>query len=194
MKRKTFKTKWKMCMTVTAVAFMVTALLLVSGPAMAADNQGFGDVGGDSDSLTDSNIFQLFSTILALNKMAFLADGTPLTSGATLPRGTEVQFVIYIDNTTAFAVTDVSIRDVLDSTFAYQAGSMMVDNTAANASTPTQIYNAVSAGTAMLDPIGADVASAVGVTIDVGNENVANGPLTIAANRVWAILFRTLMQ
>jgi hypothetical protein len=193
MKTMTRKFKWKTCFTMTMVAFMAAALMF-TGPAMAADNQGLGDVGGDPLGLTDSNIFQLFSTTLTLNKMAFLVDGTKLATGATLARGTEVQFVIYINNTTAFALSDVSVQDVLDPLFVYQAGSMLVDNTAATADTETQIYNAVSGGTAMLDPVGADVASAVGVTIDVGNANVANGRLDIADSSVWAILFRAIMQ
>jgi uncharacterized repeat protein (TIGR01451 family) len=193
MKREKNKFKWKTCFTGMAVVFMA-ATLLMSGPAMAADNIGTGDIAGDNAALNSSNIFQLFTTTMSLNKMAFLANGTQLASGATLPRGTEVRFVIYIDNTTAVPMNDVSIQDILDPTFAYQAGSMMVDNSAANAATPGEIYAAVNAGTAVLDPIGADVASAVGVTIDVGNQNVANGQLDLAANRVWAILFRTLMQ
>lgn len=193
MKPEKHKFKWKACFTGTAVAFLAAAFLL-SGPAMAADNIGTGDVAGDSAALNSSNTFQLFTTTMSLNKMAFLANGTQLASGATLPRGTEVRFMIYIDNTTAVPMNDVSIQDVLDPAFAYQAGSMMVDNSAANAATPGEIYAAVNAGTAVLDPIDADVASAVGVTIDVGNQNVANGTLNIAANRVWAILFRTLMQ
>jgi uncharacterized repeat protein (TIGR01451 family) len=193
MKRRTHKFQWSACFGLTVVAFMVAALVL-SGPVMAADNIGTGDIAGDSDALNSSNTFQLFTTTMSLNKMAFLPNGTRLVSGATLPRGTEVRFMIYIDNTTAVPINDVSIQDVLDPVFAYQAGSMQVDNSAANAATPGEIYAAVNAGTAVLDPIGADVASAIGVTIDVGDQNAANGTLNIAANRVWAILFRTLMQ
>ena len=48
MKNSIFKAKWKICLTVTAVAFMAAALM-VSGPARAADNIGTGDIGGDSD-------------------------------------------------------------------------------------------------------------------------------------------------
>ena len=195
MKRKTFKTKWKTCISVTAMAF-VAAVLMIPGSAMAAPNQGTGDIGGINADLANSNIFSLSSTTLALSKTAFLTDGTRLNTGDTLPRGTVVQFMIYIDNPTAFDVYDVSIQDVLDTAFAYQTGTMQVDNSASTGDTPTQIYTAVSGGAAVTDnPLDGDVASAVGVTIDVGNSVVGtNGDLDIAPSSVWAILFEALMQ
>jgi uncharacterized repeat protein (TIGR01451 family) len=163
---------------------------------MAADNQGTGDIGGDSSSLNSSNVFSLFTTTMSLNKMAFLANGTQLTSGATLPRGTEVRFVVYIDNPTLFPLNDVSIQDVLDPAFAYQTGSMKVDNSLSSGAAQALIYSTVNAvaGT-VSDAIDGDVASAVGVTIDVGNSVVGgNGQLDVAADSVWAFLFRVLMQ
>lgn len=193
-KSKKLEFKWMITITIMAVV-VVSAALLFPGSAMAADNVGTGDIAGDSASLNNSNTFSLFSTTMSLNKMAFLANGSQLTSGATLPRGTEVRFVIYIDNTTNVPLTDVSVQDVLDPTFAYQAGSMKVDNTLASGATQAVIYSTVNAvaGT-VSDAIDANVASAVGVTIDVGDQNAANGQLDINANSVWAILFRTLMQ
>ena len=197
MKRRIFKTKWKMCMTVTAMAFMA-AVLMLSGPAMAAPNQGTGDIGGIDADLANSNIFSLSSTTLALNKMAFLANGTQLTSGDTLPRGTEVRFVIYVDNTTLFPINDVSMQDVLDTAFLYIAGSMKVDNTIASLASDAVIYSTVNAvATTLTDAPGADVASYDGptTTIDVGDSvEAGNNQLDIVANRVWAILFRALMQ
>jgi uncharacterized repeat protein (TIGR01451 family) len=133
---------------------------------------------------------------MSLNKMAFLANGTQLTSGATLPRGTEVRFVIYVDNTTTFPLNDVSVQDVLDPAFAYQAGSMLVDNTLSSGATQAVIYSTVNnSGTPVTDAISDDVASAVGTTIDVGNSVVGtNTQLDVAGDSVWAILFRTLLQ
>jgi len=195
MKAEAIKFDWKNVRILMAAAFL-GILLLAAGPAMAADNQGTGDIGGDSASLNSSNVFSLFTTTMSLNKMAFLANGTQLTSGATLPRGTEVRFVIYIDNPTLFPLSDVSVQDVLDPAFAYQAGSMKVDNTLASGATQAVIYSTVNAvaGT-VSDVIGDDVASAVGVTIDAGNSVVGtNSQLDIAADSVWAILFRTVMQ
>ena len=197
MKRKIFKIKWKTCLTVTAMAF-IAAALLIPGSAMAAPIQGTGDIGGIDADLANSNIFSLSSTTLGLTKMAFLADGTQMTTGATLPRGTEIKFVIYVDNTTLFPLNAVSIQDVLDSTFAYQAGSMKVDNTIPSLSTDAVIYSTVNAvATTLTDLPGADVASydIPTRTIDVGDSvEVGNNPLDLAANRIWAILFRAIMQ
>jgi uncharacterized repeat protein (TIGR01451 family) len=192
MKTRAFEHSWKIVLAIS-VMVLAAAGLMLAAPVMAADNIGTGDIGGDGASLNDSNTFSLFSTTMSLNKMAFLTDGTQLTSGATLPRGTEVRFVIYIDNTTVFPLTDVSVQDVLDPAFAYQAGSMFVDNTAATGATPSQIYTAVSGGTAMSDPVDADAASAVGVTITAGTTG-GNGQVDVAGNSVWAILFNALMQ
>lgn len=177
-------------------ALAITAVMLVSGPAMAADNQGTGDIGGDSASLNSSNVFSLFTTTMSLNKTAFLNDGTKLTSGATLPRGTEINFVIYINNTTAFGMSDISIQDVLDTTFAYQAGTMKADNTLASTGSETLIFNTVSAVAATFtDAINDDQASAVGVTINVGNSVVTgNAQVDVAPNSVWSFLFKALMQ
>jgi uncharacterized repeat protein (TIGR01451 family) len=195
MKDNTRKTRRRSRFALAALAVVILALML-SVPAMAANNIATGDIAGDSGALNSSNVFSLFTTTLSLNKMAFLSNGTQLTSGATLPRGTEVRFVIYIDNTTAFGMSDVSIQDVLDPTFSYQTGTMQVDNSAATGATPTQIYNAVNGGLSVTDdPLDGDVASAVGVTIDVGRSVVGtNGQLNIGPNSVWAILFRALMQ
>jgi uncharacterized repeat protein (TIGR01451 family) len=194
MKRKTFKSKWKTCFTVTAMAFMAAALLL-PGSAMAAPNQGTGDVGGIDADITNSNIFSLSSTTLSLTKTAFLADGTQLNTGDTLARGTEVRFVIYIDNTTTFPLNDVSVQDVLDPAFLYIGGSMKVDNTIASLASEAVIYSTVNnLGTVITDGPDGDVGSFAGVTIDAGNQNAANSTLDIAGSSVWAILFRALMQ
>ena len=193
MKRRTFKTKWKMCMTVTAMAFMA-AVLMLSGPAMAAPNQGTGDIGGIDADLTNSNIFSLSSTTLALNKMAFLANGTQLATGATLPRGTEVRFVIYVDNTTTFPITDVSVPDVLDPTFGYITGSMKASNAISTGASQAFIYSTVNAAGTVTDGTGDDVASYGALTIDAGNQNAANSTLDVAPSSVWALMFRALMQ
>jgi uncharacterized repeat protein (TIGR01451 family) len=195
MKTGIFELHWKNIFAVSAMV-IVAAGLMLAGPAMAADNQGTGDIAGDSASLTDSNIFTLTSTTLALNKIAFLTDGTQLTSGDVLARGTVVQFVIYVDNTTAFPLTDVSVQDVLDPAFAYQAGSIKVDNSQATGAAQAAIYTAVNAGAAVTDAAGDDVASYDGTdTINVGNSvEATNTQLDVAASTVWAVIFNAVMQ
>ena len=91
------------------VALSLGVFLTLSHVAQAADNTGTGDVAGDPAALVDSNVFQLFSTgaALTLVKTAFLtSDGTPLTSGATLPQGTNVDFMIYVNNSASVTITD----------------------------------------------------------------------------------------
>ncbi len=185
-------------------ALMLGVFLILSPVAQAADNTGTGDVAGDSAALTDSNVFQLFSTPgLTLVKTAFLTvGGTQLTTGATLPAGTLVDFMIYVDNKASVVITDTSIQDVLDPLFLYQAGSIRIDNTHANCAGATctageegTIYAAALAGAAASDLVDApDPASFAGVTVDVGNQVVANGQVDAAANRVYAVIFTAQVQ
>ncbi len=178
------------------------ASMLISVSAFAADNTGTGDIGGVAADLTDSNIFTLNSTTLAIAKRAFLADGTALTSGATLPRGAVVKFMLYVNNNTAIAVNDISMQDVLDATFAYQTGTIKIDNTVANCAAATctgpeetAIYTAVNAASALTDAAGDDVASYAAGTINLGNSVVgANTQLDATANSVYAVLFTVTMQ
>lgn len=182
---------------------MGLSALFVSGAAMAAPNQGTGDVAGDGAALVDSNVFNLLSTgsALTLVKRAFLADGTPITSGSTLPTGTLVKFMIYVNNTSSIQISDVSMRDVLDPLFLYEAGTIKVDNSVANcaaiACTPAEeaaVFAAADASAALSDAVDADVASFAGVTVDAGNQNVANAQMNASANTVLALVFSVRMQ
>lgn len=186
-------------------ALLLGVLLILSSVAQAADNTGTGDVAGDSAALGDSNVFQLFSTgaALTLVKTAFLTStGAQLTSGDTLPQGTLVDFMIYVNNTASVAVNDTSFQDVLDPLFAYQAGTIRVDNSvadcAAAACTPAEeaaIYASASAAAASTDAVdGPDPASFAGVTVDVGDQVVANGQVDAAANSVLAVVFTVQVQ
>lgn len=192
--------------TLRHIAVLMLGIFLIPGPAaQAADNTGTGDVAGDPAALVDSNIFQLFSTgaALTLVKTAFLtSDGSQLTTGATLPTGTLVDFMIYVNNSGSVAISDTSIQDVLDPLFVYQAGTIRVDNSVANCAaalcTPAEevaIYTAASGAAAGTDAVDApDTVSFAGVTVDAGNENVANGQLNAAANAVLAVVFTVQVQ
>ena len=187
-------------------AFTVGCVLIFSQAANAADNTASGDVAGDTAALVDSNLFQLFSTgaTLTLVKTAFLTnDGTELTTGVTLPQGTLVDFMVYVNNPGSVAITDLSMQDVLDPLFAYQAGTIRVDNTVANCAaatcTPAEeaaIYAAAAVATAGTDAIDAPdtVSFNGGTTVDAGNQSVANGQLDAAANAVLAVVFTVQVQ
>lgn len=184
-----------------AIALTLVAVSTLSLNVHAATNQGTGDIAGDAAALAPSNVFDLSSQQLALVKRAFLSDGTALTSGSTVPRGTEVRFLIYINNTTAFEATDVSVQDVLAGTFAYQPGTLKVDNSVANCAlgncTPAEeaaIYASVNGQAVSTDAVDGDVVSLTGATIDAGNNAQANAQLDVPANRVFAMLLTVRMQ
>jgi uncharacterized repeat protein (TIGR01451 family) len=186
-------------------AFMLGVFLILSSVAQAENNQGTGDVNGDTNALIDSNIFVLSSTAaLTLVKTAFLtSDGTQLTSGATVPAGTMVDFMIYVNNTGSVTINDTSIQDVLDPLFAYQAGTIRIDNTqtcAAAACTlgeEATIYGVTAAAGAGTDAAAAgDSVSYNGAdTIDVGNgSEAANDQQNAAAGNVLAVVFTVQVQ
>ena len=187
-------------------ALLLGVLLTLGQVAQAEDNTGTGDVAGDTAALVDSNVFQLFSTgaAMTLVKTAFLtSDGSQLTSGATLPQGTLVDFMIYVNNSGSVQISDTSIQDVLDPLFVYQAGTIRVDNSqscAAAVCIPGEepgIYAAVIAVAAGSDGAGAgDTVSFDGTdTIDVGDEiETANDRQDAAANAVLAVVFTVQVQ
>jgi uncharacterized repeat protein (TIGR01451 family) len=176
------------------MALLIGAGGLSPGSAYAADNTATGDIAGVGADLTDSNIFTVNLSTLALVKTAFLTDGTQLTSGDAVPSGTLVRFMIYIDNPTAVDVSDVNVQDVLDPTFTYQAGTIKVDNSQATGATEAAIYAAVNATGALDDAVDlVDVAGITGATVSAGS-SAGNQQLDILASRVWAMLIEVRVQ
>jgi hypothetical protein len=186
-------------------AFTLGIFLILSHVAQAEDNTGIGDVAGDGAALGDSNVFQLFSSgALTLVKTAFLtADQTPLTSGDTLPAGTDVDFMIYVNNQSDLLIADVTIEDVLGALFVYTAGTIRVDNSVAecglvlcDAAEELAIYNSARVLAAGTDAVAAgDSVSFVGTTVDVGDDNqVGNDEQDAAANSVLAVVFTVQVQ
>ena len=109
--------------------------------------------------------------------------------------------MLYVNNHGS-AVSDVSVRDVLDPAFQYQASSIKVDNSlgecASTSCTPAEqltIFNTVNGAPVLSDAIDGDVASYSGgsATVDAGDGNVGNVQLDINANAVWAMLFTVKM-
>jgi hypothetical protein len=187
-------------------ALILGVLLTLGSVAHAEDNTGTGDVAGDSAALVDSNIFQLFTTgaTLTLVKTAFLtSDGSQLTTGATLPQGTLVDFMIYVNNSGSVAISDTSIQDLLLPLFVYQPGTIRVDNTqtcAAAVCVPGEepaIYAAAAAAVAGSDVAAAgDTVSFDGTNIiDVGNAvELANDQQDATAGNVLAVVFTVQVQ
>ncbi len=187
-------------------ALMLGVLLTLGSVAQAADNQGFGDVNGDTDALLNSNVFQLFSSgQLELVKTAwFTATGLPIGTGATLPAGTQVDFMIHVNNKSDLIISDVTIRDTLNILFSYNApDNIRVDNSvdecsAAICDGPERqaIYDSAIVAAATTDlPDGLDSVSYVAPVINVGDENEAgNTQQDAAANKVLAVVFTVTMQ
>ena len=186
-------------------ALMLGVFLILSPVAQAAFNTGTGDVAGDNDALTDSVPFELLNTgTLQLVKTAFLTvGGTQLTSGATLPTGTLVDFMIYVNNTGSVTINATSIQDVLDPLFVYQPGTIRVDNTqtcAAAICLPAEevtIYGVTAGSGPGTDGAAAgDTVSFDGTdTIDIGNSiELLNDQQNALANNVLAVVFTVQVQ
>ncbi len=187
------------------VALMLGVLLTLGSVAQAADNTGTGDVAGVPGDLTNSSVFQLFTSSPTLVKTAFLAGGgAALTSGDVLPAGTSIDFLIYLVNEADVAILDVSIQDALAG-FTYTPttirvlnttlSSVCTDPTACTAGQEVTIYNDVRAETPLLDTAtGADTASFIGTQLDVGAEvQTANAVQDVAADTILAVVFTVIL-
>ncbi|MBT8098218.1 MAG: hypothetical protein KJO82_00640, partial [Gammaproteobacteria bacterium] len=136
---------------------------------------------------------------LNIVKRAFLPDGTPIPSGSTVPNYQEFKYLLYINNPGA-ARNDISLQDILDPAFQYQAGTIQVDNSVAQCAAATctaaeelVIFNAVNVVGFETDVVDGDVASYTAPNIDVGNENTGNLQLDINGSAVLAVLFSVKM-
>jgi len=133
---------------------------------------------------------------LTIVKRAFLTDGTPVPDGTIVPRGTPIQYLLYINNTGP-ARTDVSLQDVLDPSFEYQSETIKSDDTVSACATLSctgpeelSIFTSVDAQTAGTDAVDGDTVSySGGNTVDAGDVSQTNLQLDIPANSVYAILF-----
>ena len=184
------------------VALMLGVLLTLGSVAQAADNTGTGDVAGVPGDLTNSSVFQLFTSSPTLVKTAFLAGGgAALSDGDILPAGTSIDFLIYLVNEANVDILDVSIQDDLTTGFTYTAGTIRVLNTTASSvcSDPTActageevtIYDDVRATGVLTDgAAGGDSASFVGTQVDVGAEvQTANDEQDVSALTILAVVF-----
>jgi len=190
--------------TLQHIAVLTLGVFLTLGHmAQASDNQGIGDVAGVGADLADSNTFTLLASTSTLFKAAFLtSDNTALTSGDTLPAGTSVDFLIYVNNDADVAILDVGIRDTLVG-FTYVAGTIHVLNTTVECVTPLgctlaeekTIYDDARAAGLSSDVINDDNASFTGTTLEVGdNVTVGNTQQDAAPNVVLAVVFTATLD
>ena len=137
---------------------------------------------------------------LTLVKRAFDLNGVPIATGQVLPKGAVIKWLLYVSNPGS-AVNDVSLRDVLDPAFAYVPGTIRTDNslaactfTGCTGAEETAIFAAAAAGTPATDGIDGDAVNRSGATINLGNQNAANGQLNIAAIKVYAVVFTVRLR
>ena len=193
-------------------ATALAALLAMASvqTAFAEFNTGTGDVAGDNNALANSAPFELSSTGagLQLVKTAWMtSDGSPIGSSSTVPQGTSVDFMIFVNNLGSVDINDVSIQDVLDVLFTYQTDSIRVANVAlpstggscavavCTTDEEAEIYAAASVVATNGDATGdGDTSSFAGTTVDVGDQNAANDPLNVSADRVLAVVFTVQVQ
>jgi uncharacterized repeat protein (TIGR01451 family) len=188
-------------------------------PAMAATNQA-NDPGGGGITLTASGNVTITSATLSLVKAVYTTGGSCLATdnadatcngGATavsVPAGTQLDFVIYVKNTSAITATNVRFRDLIrDVTagadyFTYSVGTIQYDNSQdAATSTLADIYTAVSSGTAQTDAFDGstqvDEFCAIDTTVSPDNllcggdaSSPDNDQIDLIADRTFAIIFR----
>ena len=183
-------------------ALTLGVFLILSPLAQAAVNTGIGDVAGVGADLVDSNPFTLNRTLPTLVKAAFLTVGnTALLSGTTLPAGTSVDFLIYINNEADVGILDVGIQDALVG-FTYVASSIRVLNTTAECALTLctvaeelTIYDDARVTAPLSDGVDADSASFAAATVEVGNNVTAgNAQQDAAANFVLAVVFTATLD
>ncbi len=183
-------------------ALTLGVFLVLSSVAEAATNTGTGDVAGDAAALGDSNAFDLSSaSALTLVKTAFLTvGGAQLFTTDTVPAGTSVDFMIYINNESSVAINDVSIQDVLNVAFTKDIDNIHIDTAVADcgvtcdAAEEAAIYASAIGTGALTDAAGDDTVSFAALTVDAGNSVVGtNTQLNVPANKVLALVFTVVV-
>jgi len=136
-----------------------------------------------------------------LTKRAFLTDGTPVADGSSLPVGTKIHFMLYIENSNAGTLSNINVSDVLDPAFQYMpiagGGTLKVDNSVDIGASDAAIYSAVSSTPNLSEDLvnGSLVAGYTpGTTTISAGSDAGNATLNIAPNKVWAILFEVTLQ
>ena len=183
---------------------------LIFGPSMALAATNTANFGIAVTPVTPSNTLTLTSvdtTVLDLYKRAFLTDGTPIADSSTLPIGTTVKFLLYVDNFTGSPVSDLNISDTLAG-FTYTAGTIkMLSNLpgcTANDGTCTTVEEATMFSTlddVLLLPLNDDVSTAIdaagfgtpALTITAGR-TAGNQQLDMLLDQTWGLLFTTTIQ
>lgn len=210
--------KTKLRVNESIVGMVLAAVMLfAAGTASAATNTAT-DAGGGGVSLTASPAVTVLSTQLTLVKAVYSGNTCLASSDSdaacgggnstNVPTGTLLTFVIYVDNSTGLALTDVrfldSIRDVTAGPDyfefqpdTYAAGQGIRYATAVSGSTKAAIKTALGSGTILTNTVsGADIAgidtAASPDLLSVGQPG--NAALGVAATTTFAIEFNVIKR
>jgi hypothetical protein len=141
------------------VAILAVLLALHAPPALTAVNAVTGGIGGINNGTlaggdgTGTARIELTSVELALVKQARDLSGTVLPGGSNVRPGQELYFVLYLDNPTPVAVSDIRFTDLLsDAQFSYEAGSL-AETVVASGSADAAIW--AGTWTPLTDAVGA---------------------------------------
>lgn len=133
-------------------------------------------------------------------KKAFTESGVPIAPGTTLPAGTRVKYLLYVNNSSAL-ILDANLQDVLNPGFSYVLESMTFDNTEGECTLPdcstteeSAIYTAADGGTTGSDTEDTDEVNYDSGILNAGSGNASNAQLDLLANKVWAVVFTVRMN
>ncbi len=131
--RAEFKKRIKNWIALVATFILLTALLWPRS-GIAASNTAI-DPGGGNLALTASGPVSVTSAPLSLRKQARDLGGTVLPNGSNVAAGTQIYFVLYVDNTTAVSAQNIQLSDLLNETqFTYLPNSLETTIVASGAS------------------------------------------------------------
>ena len=156
----------------TSITLVVAGVITFNPAAVMAATNTAVDEGTGGISLSTSGPVDVTSTQLGLVKSVFTTAGVCIASSdsdaacggvttAAVLTGTELVFVIYVNNTTAINATDVRFEDSIDDVtagpdyFEFQTATfgatdgIMIDTGIATASTKADIWTALTTGTAL---------------------------------------------
>jgi uncharacterized repeat protein (TIGR01451 family) len=169
---------------------------IVTAAATSADGS-YGGLNASDVSVTNTD--DDVAAPLTIVKRAFLIDGTPIASGISLPKGTLVRFLLYVNNPGG-AVTDVTVQDVLDPGFTYVPGSLRWDDSSSSCpagcggAEEASLYAAIAGGTSGTDATDGDPVAFAGGGVHAGDGSVGSARLDVPAGKVWGVLFTTRVE
>lgn len=211
----------------TSITLVVAGVIAFNPAAVMAAINTAVDEGTGSISLSSSGAVTVTSTQLGLVKTVFDTSGNCLASSDSDPAcnttdtsavltGTELVFVVYVDNTTSINATDVRFQDDIDDNvgggdyfefqtdeFAVSEGIMIDTGSIATGATKGAIWTALTTGTSLTNALdGATAGEYCGITgtdpavLTCGGTGAggSNAQLDVANSTVTAIKFHVIKR